>query len=256
MKMYPVTRARLWLRCLISGEKCIACGEMTTRGESLLCPVCEKDLKLSHLLICPDCGAYARDCLCTTQTMRDNRINALIKYAFYDASSPDAALNRIIRRLKRIPDGLTFAYFAAILSRELDAYCNSSGYTRDNTVVTHIPRSRNMIAKDGYDQAKMFAKAVARRSGLAHKTLLLRLKHGKQQKYLNVNERVDNVKGMFSVKKADAVAGKRVILADDLVTTGATVGEAAKMLYAAGASEVICVCIAKSDRQNSGRFII
>lgn len=251
-----MTRARLWLRCLISGEKCIACGEMNTRGESLLCSACENDLKLSHLLICPDCGAYARDCLCTTQTMRDNRIEALIKYAFYDASSPDAALNRIIRRLKRIPDGLTFSYFAAILSRQVELYCNSRGYTRDNTLVTHIPRSKNMIAKDGYDQAMKFAKAVAKRAGFPHKTLLLRLRHGKQQKYLNVNERVQNVKGMFAVRDAAAVAGKRVILADDLVTTGATVGEAAKMLYAAGASEVICVCIAKSDRQNSGNFII
>ena len=67
MKMYPITRAKLWLRALISGEKCIACGEMKTKGESLLCSECEDDLKRSHLLICPDCGAYARDCLCSTQ---------------------------------------------------------------------------------------------------------------------------------------------------------------------------------------------
>lgn len=254
MKMYPVTRARLWLRCLVSGEKCIACGEMKTHGEGLLCPECENDLKRSHLLLCPDCGGFARDCLCTTQTMRDSGIYSLIKYAFYDASHPDAALNRIIRRLKRIPDSLTFAYFAAILSRELEVFCHSRDYTRENTVVTHIPRSRKMIAKDGYDQAKMFAKAVAKRSGFSHRTLLLRLKHGKQQKYLNVSERAENVKGMFSVRNSDAVAGKRVILADDLVTTGATVGEAAKMLYSAGAAEVVCICIAESDKAKRDVF--
>lgn len=253
MKMYPVTRARLWIRCLISGEKCIACGEMNTHGESLLCKECENDLKRSHLLICSDCGAYARNCLCVTGTMRENRIDSLIKYAFYDASTPDAALNRIIRRLKKIPDGLTFAYFAAILSRELGVLCNSRGYTRENTLVTHIPRSRKMIAKDGYDQAKIFAKAVAKRAGFKHKTLLVRLKHGKQQKYLHIDERVENVKGMFTVKNAD-VEGKRVILADDLVTTGATVGEAAKMLYSAGASEVVCICIAESDKKRGNLF--
>ena len=256
MKMYPVTRARLWLRCLISGEKCIACGEMKTNGESLLCPECEKDLKRSHLRLCPDCGAYARDCLCVTQTMRVNRIDSLIKYAFYDASTPEAALNRVISRLKKIPDSLTFAYFAAILSRELSVLCDSRGYTRENTVVTHIPRSRKRIAKDGYDQAKMFAKAVAKRAQMPHRTLLVRLKHGKQQKYLHVDERIENVKGMFSVRNTDLVAGKRVILADDLVTTGATVSEAATMFYEAGAVEVVCICIAESDKKKGIAFQI
>ncbi len=249
MKMYPITRAKLWFRCLVSGEKCIACGEMNTRGESLLCSECENDLKRSHLLICPDCGSYARDCLCAPYIMRDNRVDTLIKYAFYDASTPDAALNRIIRRLKKIPDSLAFAYFAAILSNQLKVFSESRGYTRENTIVTHIPRNRKMIARDGYDQAKLFGKSLAKRIGFPHRSVINRLKHGKQQKYLNLDERIANVKGMFSVKNSDLIAGKRIILADDLVTTGATVSEAAKMLFEAGAAEVVCVCIANSDRK-------
>jgi hypothetical protein len=51
--------------------------------------------------------------------MQNNRIDVLIKYAFYDASLREAALNRIISRLKRVPDKLAFAYFAAILSQPL-----------------------------------------------------------------------------------------------------------------------------------------
>ena len=48
MKMYRSTRAFLWLRCLVSGEKCIACGEMNTRGEGILCKECEDELKRSR----------------------------------------------------------------------------------------------------------------------------------------------------------------------------------------------------------------
>lgn len=248
MKMYPITRAKLWLRALISGEKCIACGEMKTRGEGLMCPECEDDLKRSHLLVCPDCGAYARDCHCVTPIMRDTGLDVLIKYAFYDASHKDAALNRIIRRLKHIPDRLAFAYFAAILSRHLSVICNSRGYTKDNTLVVHIPRSKRTIARDGHDQARLFAAAVAKRMTLPHVSALKRLKHGKAQKYLHVDERIENVKGMFAVKNTESVRGKNIILADDLVTTGATVSEAARILLDAGASEIVCICIANSDK--------
>ncbi len=249
MKMYPVTRAKLWLRALISGEKCIACGEMKTKGESLLCPECENDLKRSHLLICPDCGAYARDCLCTTPIMREAGIDVLIKYAFYDAADKEAALNRIVARLKRIPDRLAFAYFAAILSRQLSVLCNSRGYTKGNTLVVHVPRSKRTIARDGHDQAELFAAAVAKRMALPHRSVIKRLKHGKAQKYLHIDERIENVKGMFRVKNAELVKGKNVILADDLVTTGATVSEVARMLLDAGAAEVVCICTANSDRK-------
>jgi predicted amidophosphoribosyltransferase len=54
---------------------------------------------------------------------------------------------------------------------------------------------------------------------------------------------------MFSVKKPEEVKGKHIILADDLVTTGATVSEAARMLKDAGATDVVCICIANSDRK-------
>ena len=248
MKMYPITRAKLWLRALIAGEKCIACGEMKTKGESLLCPECEDDLKRSHLLLCPDCGAYARDCLCVTPIMRDAGLDVLIKYAFYDATDKDAALNRIIRRLKHIPDRLAFSYFAAVLSRHLSVICNSRGYTKDNTLVVHIPRSKRTIARDGHDQAELFAVAVAKRMDFAHRAVIKRLKHGKAQKYLHIDERIENVKGMFCLKNADSVKGKNIILADDLVTTGATVSEAARILLAAGAADVVCICIANSDK--------
>ncbi|MGM9641566.1 MAG: ComF family protein, partial [Eubacteriales bacterium] len=110
---------------------------------------------------------------------------------------------------------------------------------------------RSGIARDGYDQACSFARAVAKRSGFAHKTLLRRVKHTKQQKYLDVSERMENVKGMFGIKNGDALKGKNVILVDDLVTTGATVSEAASVLYECGARKVICVCIARSKRKES-----
>ncbi|MBO5700974.1 MAG: ComF family protein [Clostridia bacterium] len=249
MKLYPITKAKLWLRCLIAGEKCIACGEMNTRGQGLLCRACEDDLKRAHLLICPDCNRYARDCVCPSRIMQNSNLDVLIKYAFYDADLRDSALNRVIRRLKRIPDRLAFSYFAAILSQPLASLAAARSFTKDNTVIAHIPRSKRTIARDGHDQAEMLAYAIAKRSGFKHIALLRRQKHGKQQKYLHLDERVENVKGMFGISKRCDIAGKNVVLVDDLVTTGATVSEAARILYEAGAAYVACVCIAKSDKK-------
>jgi len=249
MKLYPITKAKLWLRCLIAGEKCIACGEMNTHGQGLMCPACEDELKRSHLLICPDCNRYARDCVCPSRIMQNNNLEVLIKYAFYDADLRDSALNRIIRRLKRVPDRLAFSYFAAILSQPLSALAAARSFTKENTVIVHIPRSKRTIARDGHDQAELLASAIAKRSGFRHVALLNRLKHGKQQKYLHIDERIENVKGMFGALRRRDIKGKNVILVDDLVTTGATVSEAAKLLYECGALYVACICIAKSDKK-------
>ncbi|MGM9643053.1 MAG: hypothetical protein ACI3XI_07570, partial [Eubacteriales bacterium] len=145
MKLYPKSRARLWLRSIIAGEKCISCGELNTGGERLLCADCENDLKHSHLGVCEECRAYARDCLCVPPVMHESGIDVLVKYAFYDSGAPEAALNRIISRLKKIPDGLAFGYFAAVLSVPIGKIAEARGYTMENTLVTHIPRSRSGI---------------------------------------------------------------------------------------------------------------
>lgn len=248
MKMYPLTRARLWLRCLLSGEKCIACGEMDTKGESLLCEKCEKELMMSHLLVCMECGSYARDCTCPSFIMKQNGIGMLVKYAFYDASRNEAALNRVIARLKHIPDRMTFSYLAAVLSVQIEKIRRSHDYGKDELCITHVPRSRKGIASDGHDQAKMLAAALARRTGLPHLTAIVRRLDGKPQKSLGFDERVDNVRGLFALKRGAKLSGRTVMLVDDVVTTGATVSECAKLLRENGAREVICLCIAKADK--------
>jgi ComF family protein len=180
--------------------------------------------------------------------MRANGIEILIKYAFYDASQNKSALNRVIARLKHIPDKLTFAYFAAVLSVQVDKLCKARGFGKKELCFTHVPRSKTGIAKDGFDQAKMLAMALSKRTKLPHETFLLRKKGGKPQKTLSFDERAQNVCGAFRLKRGADLCGKTVILVDDVVTTGATASECAKLLYDGGAAEVICLCIAKAEK--------
>jgi predicted amidophosphoribosyltransferase len=65
---------------------------------------------------------------------------------------------------------------------------------------------------------------------------------------LSAEERKNNVKGAFVVNRADRISGKRVLLFDDIMTTGSTVNECAKMLKKAGAAAVVIATIARTAR--------
>jgi predicted amidophosphoribosyltransferase len=68
------------------------------------------------------------------------------------------------------------------------------------------------------------------------------------QSSLTEEERIENVKGTFAVRRPELVRGRTILVVDDIMTTGATLGECAKTLKAAGASRVWSVTLARSVR--------
>ena len=103
-------------------------------------------------------------------------------------------------------------------------------------VPMHIRRTR----KRGVNHALLLAKAVADGLGLPLEEALVRTRNTRQQARLNDAERLHNLDGAFAV--AGDVAGKRVLLVDDVCTTGATANACAKALLENGASTVLLVC--------------
>ena len=98
------------------------------------------------------------------------------------------------------------------------------------------PRRR---AWRGFDQAALLSRELARHTGLrCREGVLLRVKDTPAQVGLSAAQRRENVRGAFSVKGIAAVRGARLLLLDDVWTTGATLGEAARALHRAGAREV------------------
>jgi competence protein ComFC len=112
----------------------------------------------------------------------------------------------------------------------------------ENTIITFVPSDGTTRRKRGFDQAELIAKHYAKAQRAKCATLLARSSHerqvGKSRK-----SRIENVKGNFvSLKNA---TDKRVILIDDVVTTGATVRECAKVLKEAGAKGIEVLAVAK-----------
>lgn len=110
-------------------------------------------------------------------------------------------------------------------------------------VITFSPRRRVEISKYGFDQAEELAKSITEKTSIPTASLLKRTGSSKPQKKLNKEDRKANIKGRFSC--TTNLNGKRILLVDDVITTGATVNECAKMLKKQGAKAVYVWTIAQ-----------
>lgn len=108
-------------------------------------------------------------------------------------------------------------------------------------VIVPVPISRERMKQRGYNQSALLAKALAEKTGIPYCGKLEKVKDNRVQHRLTAKEREQNVRGVY---RAENCEGLRVLLVDDIVTTGATARECARMLYRAGAEHVGMVCCA------------
>lgn len=124
---------------------------------------------------------------------------------------------------------------------------NVSDYSQRVDRVVPIPLGRWRLARRAYNQAAVLAAGIARRQGLVLDcTALRRQRGGTPQSRLPASARARNVRDVFAA--SPGVEWQRILLVDDVVTTGATVSEAARTLVRAGAREVRVVALAFSER--------
>ena len=115
--------------------------------------------------------------------------------------------------------------------------------------ITWVPLSRRRLRRRGYDQAELLAKLIAKHLGQSPVRLLKKQRDTPpQSKTGSVEKRRANIAGAYACLRPELVQGKQVLLVDDIVTTGATLSEAARVLKKAGAKEVICATLARSLR--------
>ena len=121
-------------------------------------------------------------------------------------------------------------------------------------IILPAPMSAGDIRKRGYNQSMLLAKEISRRTGIPAKDgILIKVADTLPQKTLTKAEREVNLKGAFRVTVPDMVAGKNVLLVDDVCTTGSTLSELAFTLKNCGAAQVHCVCCCKTVKgDNNG----
>ena len=107
----------------------------------------------------------------------------------------------------------------------------------NDTVVTSLPTAPLRVRQRGFDHAGHIARMLAKQLALDHSTLLVRTTNTRQVGS-NKKNRIDQIKGAYRLRAKADVRGKSVLLIDDVITTGASASEAAKILKKAGAKRV------------------
>ena len=132
---------------------------------------------------------------------------------------------------------------AAVPLGELVARCAAEHFGGEFDTVTWVPVSRKRLRKRGYDQTELLCRRACRLWDVKSERLLVKTVDNPPQSGIrDAAARRANVLGIYDA--AGDVQGKRVLLVDDICTTGATLTECARVLRDAGAADVVCVAAA------------
>ncbi len=118
-------------------------------------------------------------------------------------------------------------------------------------LISWVPCSRRRIWTRGYDQAKLLAEALSRELGTEAVQTLKKIRHNpRQSRTADPARRRANVLGVYEAVHPEKFRGKRILLVDDVLTTGATLSECGKTLRIAGAEELVCAVVAVAHRDH------
>ena len=113
-------------------------------------------------------------------------------------------------------------------------------------MITFIPSSKTALKTRGFNQCEILCKYVSERCGIPYMPLMDKRSEGRDQIGLDTGKRWENVKDSFQLKSTVKIENKRILLIDDVVTSGATSFHGAKCLKDGGAGEVYILTVAKS----------
>lgn len=210
------------------------------------CVACRAKWDIAKTEECGACGKPICECTCMTQILSE--VGALCHHKTVVYSSGRAVVHRPIMYIKRNKSPRVAGFFAAQIERSLAADEDLPELTPENAVISFVPRGRNAVLKYGFDQSAMIAEELSNIMGIPFVRTVSRRRGGKIQKKLNAKERLKNVKRLFeaSPELKELISGKRVILVDDIVTTGASMAACTSLLIKNRAREIICVSVAST----------
>ncbi len=201
--------------------RCVFCRKILRSGREGICPKCEAEL--------PYTGSHAGQkgdffSVCVSPLYYEDDVReSLLRYKFHDARGYATTYGRLL------------------------AQCIKTELSGRYDLISWVPLSRKRYHERGYDQAMLLALAAALELDDVAVSTLEKTRHVEKQSQMGSPEkRRANISGAYTVTDPELIEGKRILLIDDIITSGSTLGECARMLREAGAAEVLCATVARS----------
>ena len=211
-----------WFLDLLFPPKCMLCGTILETSKETVCAQCLIS-DLPELEGNPHPVPYFQKSAATF-SYKEPVVGAIQRFKFHGMASY----------------GTQFAQWMAITVRaNLDGKFD---------LISWVPCSRRRIWTRGFDQAEILAKALAAEWGMEAVRTLKKVKHNPQQSRTSgAARRRANVLGAYAPYRPECFRGKRILLIDDVLTTGATLSECGKVLKLAGSGDLYCAVIAAAQ---------
>lgn len=194
-----------------------------------LCAACTETVTFTDGKVCLCCGAPINDeadyCIRCQNTESVFRLNR-------SAMVYDGGAKKLVYSLKFGGKKYIAKTLGAMMS---DAFLR---FGMEADIIVPVPMSEKEVKKRGFNQAELIAREVGGRMNIPVLPALQKVKETLPQKELSGRERAENLKGCFAVAYSDWIAGRKILLVDDVFTTGATANECAKTLFKAKVRQV------------------
>lgn len=213
-----------WLSHLLFPEKCVLCGHVLEKDEMDLCHSCRAQVSMCSI---PKEKLPFLDSWAALWYYEGNVRRSLLRYKFHGRKNYADSYGRLLAM--------------KLLQEDRAEY----------DLITYIPISDKRRRKRGFDQVELLARAVSEQLAIPCVTTMKKVRHNQpQSRIVGHAQRRANVLGAYQVTDSGALSGKNILLLDDIVTSGATAGEAARVLLTAGASQVHLAVIARANHEN------
>lgn len=232
---------------LLLPPRCIKCGKILSEKNGL-CPECFGKIKFISQPLCHKCGRpflngtnlkfdgihYCGACLKQKKFLFEMQRSAFI----YDDESKNLILD--------LKFGDKTAYAETLANIMYTA--GNDIWKEEPDLIIPVPIHRLRLLKRRYNQSALLADCLAHKSGIpADFSSLIRYRNTTPQVMLSGNARRNNLKQAFAVKTPQNIKGRKIVLIDDVATTGSTLNECAKVLHRAGAAKIYALTLARTE---------
>ena len=224
---------------LYSAE-CRVCKEFLRAATSVpyICDNCWQHIQFLEPPWCDICGTPGSNRLCEACAISPPRYGKLRSIAFYQTP-----LQQAIHFFKFQKKEMLAKHLIQLLNAHIPPDCNIAEYD----LILPVPIHKKRLRERGFNQTTLLANGIAKPVGVPVLTdILIRPRHTVPQSGLGGTARQQNIVGAFEVQKPEIINGKRLLVIDDVFTTGATIREVTNELWTADPAEIDVLTLART----------